>query len=106
MAKYLIELTDLAKAQLQKHKISGNKANLNKITKIFEDLENNPYVGVGNPEQLKHELSGFWSRKINRKDRMIYRVDDMLVLVEDAKEMETNYIVDATRENLPVYSLK
>lgn len=82
MAKYIIELTDLAKEQLQKHKKSGNKANLNKIAKIFEDLENNPFVGVGNPEQLKHSLAGFWSRRINQQDRIVYRVNNSLVLVE------------------------
>ena len=82
MAKYIIELTDLAKEQLQKHKKSGNKSNLNKISKIFEDLENHPFTGIGNPEQLKHSLSGFWSRKINQKDRIIYSVNDTLVLVE------------------------
>jgi toxin YoeB len=59
MGKYIIELTDLAKEQLLKHKKSGNKVNLNKISKIFDDLENNPFIGVGNPEQLKHNLSGF-----------------------------------------------
>ncbi len=82
MAKYIIELTDLAKEHLQKHKKSGNKANINKITKIFEDLENTPFEGVGNPEALKHNLTGFWSRRINLKDRIIYSVDQNLVLVE------------------------
>jgi toxin YoeB len=82
MAKFIIELTDLAKEQLQKHKKSGNKANLNKISKIFDDLENHPFVGVGNPEQLKHNLSGFWSRKINQKDRIVYTVNNLLVSVQ------------------------
>lgn len=79
MGKYIIELTDLAKEQLQKHKKSGNKANLNRISKIFHDLEETPYDGVGNPEQLKHNLFGFWSRMINKKDRLIYQVDDDIV---------------------------
>ncbi len=82
MAKFIVELTDLAKEQLQKHKKSGNKANLNEISKIFEDLENHPFVGVGNPEQLKHNLSGFWSRKINQKDRIVYTVNNLLVSVQ------------------------
>ncbi len=82
MAKFIVELTDLAKEQLQKHKKSGNKANLNKISKIFDDLENHPFVGVGNPEQLKHNLSGFWSRKINQKDRIVYTVNNLLVSVQ------------------------
>lgn len=82
MAKDIIELTNLAKEHLQKHKKSGNKSNLNKISKIFEDLENHPFAGVGNPVQLKHSLSGFCARKINQKERIIYSVNDTLVLEE------------------------
>ncbi len=55
---------------------------MNKISKIFEDLENHPFVGVGNPEQLKHNLSRFWSRKINQKDRIVYTVNNLLVSVQ------------------------
>ena len=55
---------------------------MNKISKIFFDLENTPFTGVGNPEQLKHTLSGLWSRRINSKDRIIYSVNENLVLVE------------------------
>ncbi len=55
---------------------------MNKISKIFEDLENHPFTGVGNPEQLKHSLMGFWSRKINQKERIIYSVNDTLALEE------------------------
>ena len=82
MGKYIIELTDLAKVDLQKHKKSGNKTTINKINRIFEDLENHPYTGVGNPEALKYELSGFWSRRLNQKDRLIYSVNENLVIVE------------------------
>jgi toxin YoeB len=42
-------LTDLAKEQLQKHKKAGNKSTISKLNKIFEDLENHPFEGVGNP---------------------------------------------------------
>ncbi|RYE53247.1 MAG: Txe/YoeB family addiction module toxin, partial [Sphingobacteriales bacterium] len=41
-----------------------------------------PYIGIGQPEQLKHNLQGFWSRRINQKDRMIYCVDNDTVIVE------------------------
>ena len=40
----------------------------------MEELEYNPKIGVGNHEPLKHELSGFWSRRINNKDRLIYEI--------------------------------
>ncbi|WP_457133250.1 type II toxin-antitoxin system YoeB family toxin [Mucilaginibacter sp. UYNi724] len=36
---------------------------------------------MGNPEQLKYELAGFWSRRINRKDRLIYKVEEDIVMV-------------------------
>lgn len=87
MGRYTIDLTNLAKEQLQRHKKSGNKSNLNKISKIFFDLENTPFTGIGNPEQLKHGLSGLWSRRINSKDRIIYSVNENLVLVEVVSAM-------------------
>lgn len=87
MGKYLIDLTDLAKEQLQKHKKSGNKANLIKISKIFNDLENTPFEGVGNPEKLKHNLNDFWSRRINKKDTIIYSVNENTVIVEVVSAM-------------------
>ncbi|MGE6354358.1 Txe/YoeB family addiction module toxin [Flavobacterium sp. NPDC079362] len=41
----------------------------------------NPFEGVGKSEALKHELSGLWSREINKKDRLLYRVKEELVTV-------------------------
>jgi toxin YoeB len=38
------------------------------------ELENNPTTGIDDPEFLKHSLSGLWSRRINKKDRLIYEV--------------------------------
>lgn len=60
---------------------------MNKIFKIFYDLENTPYIGVGNPEPLKHNLAGLWSRRINQKDRVIYSVNENLVTVEIVSAM-------------------
>ena len=87
MGKYLVELSDKAKFDLQIFKKSGNKIALAKITRIFEDLENNPFSGIGQPEQLKHLLHGYWSRRINQKDRIIYHVIEDKVLVEVVSAM-------------------
>ncbi|MFN7422116.1 MAG: Txe/YoeB family addiction module toxin [Chitinophagales bacterium] len=64
-------------------KKSGNKAAINKIQQIFKELSNTPYEGTGNPEALKYELSGYCSRRINKKDRLIYQVneDEVIVMV-------------------------
>lgn len=81
MGKYIIEYTETAIRGLQKHKKAGNEAAIKKIDAIIRDLENLPYNGVGKPEALKNNLLGFWSRRINLKDRIIYAVDDNIVTV-------------------------
>jgi toxin YoeB len=60
---------------------SGDKKSLKKLNQILLELEKHPTTGSGNPEQLKHELSGYWSRRINKKDRLIYQIMETEVLV-------------------------
>ena len=58
----------LANRRSQKH--------LKKINNLLNDISRNGNVGVGKPEPLSGNLSGFWSRRINDKDRLIYRIDE------------------------------
>ncbi len=81
MGKFIVYLTQKAKDDIAKHKKSGNKASETKIKKILEELKTHPYTGTGQPEQLKYELAGKWSRRINQKDRIIYTIDDNVVTV-------------------------
>ncbi|MFC4213115.1 Txe/YoeB family addiction module toxin [Pedobacter lithocola] len=81
MGKFTVEIEELAETHLRKHYKSGNIASIKKIEKILLELTETPYQGVGNPELLKHELTGFWARRINQKDRMVYRVDENIVTV-------------------------
>ncbi|MFY7811261.1 MAG: Txe/YoeB family addiction module toxin, partial [Flavobacterium sp.] len=60
---------------------SGDKKSLKKVNQFLLELEQHPTTGSGNPEQLKHELSGYWSRRINKKDRLIYQIIETEVLV-------------------------
>lgn len=55
---------------------SGNKNILNKITDLIEDIQLHPFEGIGKPEQLKHQLSGKWSRRINQEHHIIYKVTE------------------------------
>lgn len=82
MGKYIVEYTETAIKDLRKHKKAGNKATLEKIKRIIYELEIHPFVGIGQPEALKYKLNGFWSRRINQKDRMVYYVNEDKVLVE------------------------
>ena len=81
MGKYTLEISSKARKELQEHYRSGNKSVIRKIEQIFLELSNNPYEGTGNPEALKYQLTGYWSRRINKKDRIIYRVYDKRVIV-------------------------
>jgi len=48
---------------------------------LKEMLRNDPAFGSGKPEQLKHNLSGLWSRRLSRRDRLIYKFDDTAIYI-------------------------
>lgn len=72
--KYTIIIQKQAQLHFEKIKKSGDTSSLKKLKLIIEELEHNPTKGIGNPEQLKFNLSGLWSRRINKKDRLIYEI--------------------------------
>ena len=51
-----------------------DKRTLRKINKLIKDIIRNSYSGIGKPEPLKGDLSGYWSREIDEKNRIIYRI--------------------------------
>ena len=55
-------------------KETGNKKIQEKITQLIEDIQSHPFTGIGKPEPLKHALAGKWSRKIDKKHRVIYAI--------------------------------
>jgi len=81
MGQFKLKIEELAELHIRKHFKSGDKATIKKIEKILIELTETPYAGIGNPEALKHELTGFWSRRINQKDRLIYKVEEDVVTV-------------------------
>jgi Txe/YoeB family toxin of toxin-antitoxin system len=58
-------ISDIDENDIKRLKSSGRKLDLDKLFAIIEELKQSPTVGIGNPEPLKHNLSGFWSRRIN-----------------------------------------
>ena len=81
MGKFRVEIEDLAKSHIQKHLKSGDRASIRKLERILIELSETPFEGIGKPELLKHQLTGFWSREINKKDRIIYKVNQDVVSV-------------------------
>jgi len=52
-----------------------DRKTLKRINNLIKDIERNGNDGIGKPEPLTGELSGFWSRRINEKDRLIYQIE-------------------------------
>ncbi len=60
-----------------------DKRTLRKINTLLREIQRTPYDGSGKPEPLRGELSGFWSRRINETDRLVYSVEsDMIIVVQ------------------------
>ena len=57
-------------------KKSGQWNIQSRIAKLIEDIEVHPYTGLGKPEALKYELTGLWSREIDKGNRLIYEISE------------------------------
>ena len=78
---YVLEFSDKALEDIEKHKKAGDQSVLNKIQRLLNELMEHPRTGTGQPELLKHELAGLHARRINRKHRLVYSIDDEIVTV-------------------------
>ena len=81
MGQYKIELTETAVEDISNYLKHGDNVSFNKIQSLIDELSMHPRTGTGKPEELKHSLSGYWSRRINKKDRLIYTIHDEVVTV-------------------------
>lgn len=68
---YKIVLTEEAEKHLEEWRMSGQKKTILKIISLFEELEQHPTTGRGQVEQLKNNFTGYWSRRIDKKSRLI-----------------------------------
>ncbi len=73
---YSLKIETKAQKELAGLKMNDQKS-FNKIVRLLSELQDHPTTGTGKPEQLKHELSGKWSRRINKKDRLIYAINEL-----------------------------
>ena len=56
-----------------------------RITRLIAEIQREPFAGIGKPEPLKGELSGYWSRRIDDEHRLVYRADDNEVKILKAR---------------------
>jgi toxin YoeB len=56
-----------------------------RIIDLIKDINRQPFSGLGKPEPLKHELKGYWSRRINDVHRLVYKVSDDAITIASCK---------------------
>lgn len=79
--KYKIIFSPQAQKHIVEWRKSGQKKILLKIVSLIEELENHPETGTGQPERLKGNLNGYWSRRIDKGNRLVYSIEDSIVSV-------------------------
>jgi toxin YoeB len=62
-----------------------DKKTLKRINQLLQDISRNKNAGIGKPEPLRGELSGFWSRRIDETNRLVYRIQDGVLEILSCK---------------------
>lgn len=78
---YTLEFSRTALKDIERHRKSGDTPTLKKIQHLLNELMEHPVTGTGQPELLKHNLAGLYSRRINKKHRLIYAIKEEIVTV-------------------------
>jgi len=67
------------------HWVQTDRATLKRLNRLIDDALRDPFTGIGKPEQLRHVLSGAWSRRITEEHRLVYLVDGDEVVILQAR---------------------
>jgi toxin YoeB len=65
---------------------AADRAVLKRINQLIKDVEREPFAGIGKPEPLRHQLSGFWSRRIDSQHSLVYAVHDDTILIAQCRD--------------------
>jgi toxin YoeB len=63
----------------------SDKKTYAKIVALLRDIQRSPFTGLGKPEPLRHELQGYWSRRITDEHRLVYKVTDDAIIIAACK---------------------
>lgn len=58
-----------------------SKEKVRQINKLIQAIKREPFEGIGRPEPLKHDLAGYWSRRIDQEHRLVYEVQDTAIVI-------------------------
>ena len=81
-----IVFTETAIKDLKFWKMSGNKIIQQRIEQLIKSIIESPFEGIGKPEALKYNYSGYWSRRINEEHRMVYSVSDGVLTIVQLRD--------------------
>ena len=62
-----------------------DRSMLRRINQLIKDVRRSPYEGIGKPEPLKHQLAGWWSRRIDSEHRFLYRVTEQAIEISNLR---------------------
>jgi toxin YoeB len=62
-----------------------DKKVLKRINVLIKDAKRQPFNGIGDPEPLKHNWSGYWSRRIDREHRLVYKITDKALIIAQCR---------------------
>ncbi len=62
-----------------------DKKTLKRINNLIKEIIRHPFEGVGSPEPLKHNWSGYWSRRIDREHRLVYKVTSDSIIIAQCR---------------------
>ncbi len=79
--KYTLVLTSQATEQLRLWRESGQAKTCLRIYRLLQEMEEHPRTGTGQVERLRGNLSGYWSRRIDKANRIVYSIEDEIVTV-------------------------
>ena len=66
--------------------IENDRKILKRIHELLKDIERNGNTGIGKPELLKHDLEGFWSRRISEEHRLIYKLETNSIFIAKCRK--------------------
>jgi len=64
---------------------SADKRMLKRINRLIKDITRHPFEGIGSPEPLKHNWSGYWSRRIDKEHRLVYKVSGTAIIIAQCR---------------------
>ena len=66
---------------------SQDKKTLKRINQLIKDILHHPFEGIGKPEPLKGDLTGLWSRRIDHSNRLVYIIEDEMIVIISCKNL-------------------